>query len=94
MLIFYRNFSSEDAYASNYNILLNGKQLQTEPVSKISTKVTSILGEINSRTLFMCADKDTKETILNNSDEMSKWSCDKVGQYLDEINLGQYKQVS
>ena len=42
----------------------------------------------------MCADKETKKTIMKNSDEMSIWSCEKVGQFLDEINLGQYKQVS
>ena len=44
-------------------------------------------------TSFMSADKVTMEKILKNSDEMSKWSCHRVGQYLDEINLGQYKQV-
>lgn len=42
----------------------------------------------------MYADKDSMEYILKKSDEMSKWSCEKVGQYLDVNNLGQYKQVS
>ena len=42
----------------------------------------------------MLADKDTKEKILKNSDEMIKWNGERVNQYLDEINLGQYKQVS
>ena len=41
----------------------------------------------------MSADKATIEIVLKNSDEMSKWSCERVSQYLDEINLGQYKQV-
>ena len=93
LITFYRNSSSEDAFASNYNILINDKQLKTKPVCNTSANVTSILGEINNRTLFMCADKDTKETILKNSDEMTKWSCNRVTQYLDEIILGQYKQV-
>ena len=68
--------------------------LETEPVSPTSTKNASLLGETKNMTSFMSADKDTMETILKNSDEMSKWSCERVGQYLDEINLGQYKQVS
>ena len=41
----------------------------------------------------MSADEITMETILENSNEMIKWSCERVGQYLDEINLGHYKQV-
>ena len=27
-------------------------------------------------------------------EEMSQWSCERVGQHLDEYELGQYKQVS
>ena len=68
--------------------------LKTDPETRASLKNPSLVGENNNRSSFMSADKATVETILKNSDEMSKWSCEKVGQYLDEINLGQYKQVS
>ena len=42
----------------------------------------------------MSADKVTIKTILKKSNEMSRWCFHRVGQYLDELNLGQYKQVS
>ena len=35
-----------------------------------------------------------KLRIQNKMKEMSQWSCERVGQYLEEIQLGQYKQVS
>ena len=38
--------------------------------------------------------KETNNEILKICEEMSRWSCKKVGQFLDEINLGQYKKVS
>ena len=63
-------------------------------MSQATTKKASLLGDTNNRTSFMSTDKVTMETIMKNSDEMSKWSCEKVGLYLDEINLGQYKKVS
>ena len=63
-------------------------------MSKTAIEKTPLLSETNNRTSFMYADKDSMEYILKKSDEMSKWSCEKVGQYLDVNNLGQYKQVS
>ena len=42
----------------------------------------------------MSDDKETKNEILKNCEEMSRWSCKRVGQFLDEINLRQYKKVS
>ena len=89
----YRNSTLEGASFNNSNLLTDKTHHKTEPVSHTSTKNASLPSETNNRTPFMSADKDTMETILKNSDEMSKWSCERVGQYLDEINLGQYKQV-
>jgi len=88
--LFNLNSSLEGTSLNNSNPLT---QLQTKPNSKTSTKNTSLFGDINNRTSFMSADKVTMETILKNCDEMRKWSCEKVGQYLEEIILGQYKQI-
>ena len=92
-VLLYRNSSLEGVSFKNFNLQTDKKHHETEPVSHTSTKNASLLGETNNRTSFMSADKDTMETILKNSDEMSRWSCERVGQYLDEIDLGQYKQV-
>ena len=89
--LIYRNSSLEGASLNNSNPLI---QFQTEPESKTSTKSDPLLGHINNRTSFKSADKVTIERIVKNSDEMSEWSCKRVGQYLDEINMGQYKQVN
>ena len=89
----YRSSSLEGASFKNFNLQTDKTQLKTEAVSHTSTKNAPLLGNTNNRTSFMSADKVTMERILKNSDEMSKWSCHRVGQYLDEIDLGQYKQV-
>ena len=89
-----RNSSSEGPSFNSSNLLTDKTHHKNEPVSHTSTKNASLLGETNNMTSFMSADKVTMEMILKNSDEMSSWSCKTVGQYLDEINLGQYKQVS
>ena len=38
--------------------------------------------------------KETNDEILKNCEEMSRWNCKRVSQFLDEIYLGQYKKVS
>ena len=90
----YRNCSSEETFFNHCNFKTNKTHLKTKPVCQAQSKITSLLDETNHRRSFMSADKVTMESILKNSDEMRKWSCEKVGHYLDEINLGQYKQVS
>ena len=64
------------------------------PVSETSTKVASIMEEMFKGKSIKSADEVTMRTILKHVDEMNKWSCERVGQYLDEIELGQYKEVS
>ena len=90
-MLFYRNSTSEGASLNSSNFP-NNKELKTKPVSKTLTKNFSLLDETNNRT--SSSDKDTLERLMKNSDKMCTWSCEIVGQYLDEINLGQYKQVS
>ena len=92
-MLFYRNSTSEGASLNSSNFP-NNKELKTKPVSKALTKNSSLLDENNNRTSFLSSDKDTLERLMKNSDKMCTWSCEKVGQYLDEVNLGQYKQVS
>ena len=42
----------------------------------------------------MSENKETNDEIFKKCEEMSHWSCERVGQFLDEINLGKYKKVS
>ena len=45
------------------------------------------------RESVMSENKKTNDEIFKKCEEMSRWSCERVGQFLDEINLGKYKEV-
>jgi len=86
--------SSEDSFFNSFSLVDTDKiEMKIEPISKTPTKNALMLGETKNRYSFTSADEVTMETILKHVDEMNKWSCERVGQYLDEIELGQYKQI-
>jgi len=88
------NTVSDVVTLNQCNLILSEKSPQSiTPVSETSTKVASIMEEMFKGKSIKSADEVTMRTILKHVDEMNKWSCERVGQYLDEIELGQYKEI-